>query len=118
MYSEAVNFLAFSNLAKSIPSAIPDMLNPFKAEDTSRIALFKKLLPIFAGSNLLFALFDGVSAATLKKPALGTPTTSLSAIPKSCDSPISCKAMIFLKLLSVVLTLFCLFVIQTSTRVI
>ena len=118
MYSEVVNFLAFSNFAKSIPSAIPEIVNPFIAVETSRIELFKKLLPMALGSNLLFGLFEGVSGPTLKKSGFGTPTISLSGTPNSFASPKSCKATIFLRLFSVVLTLFCLLVIQTSKRVI
>ena len=83
----ADNFRAFSSLAKSIPSDIPALLNPFNAVETSLILLFKKLLPILFGSNLLFPLLEGVSGETLKKPASGTPTTSLSGKPKSCASP-------------------------------
>ena len=98
-------------------------LKPVDAVAISLIAGVKKLpaCPIFPGLNLLFLLSVGVSAATLKNVGFrvkSVPTTSLSGVVLNCDSPKSCNAIIFLKLLSVVVTRFCLLVIQTSILVI
>jgi hypothetical protein len=51
--------------------------------------LFKKLLPMALGLNLLLVLSEGVSAGTEKNPGFGTPTISVSEIPESGASPIS-----------------------------
>ena len=71
VYSDAVNFLAFSSFAKSIPSEAPTLgINPFEAKETSLISPLKKLLeasPIISGLGLylLLALSEGVFAGTL-----------------------------------------------------
>ena len=98
-------------------------LKPDDAVAISLIAGVKKLpaCPIVAGLNLLFLLSVGESIGTLKNvgfKAKSVPTTSLSGVVVNFDSPKSCIANTFLKLLSVFVTLFCLLVIQTSILVI
>ena len=84
-----------------------------------------KPVVINSGSYLLLLLSVGSSGGVggLVEKKVGsaiveTATTCWSVSPVNLDSPKSCNAIMFLKLLLVVLTRFCLLVTQTSILVI